>query len=336
MRDSALPFLAAALVVGCSVPPSRLRREVSDITDLLAAMDRALQEEDFDSAAAKARQIAERGDELCAEVMLGDPLRKTIEEALEKARQVRRDVRRREDRLGESGFAARLEMIAKDALAKAEANTEEPKGPPAGAEAMTLVAAASGGAPDAGDDAPATGGGDDDIERHRAVVQGDRAGDIADDEILTRRQKAAKENAPKKLVIDENTPPVVIQQKPVTKGKGVAAYFTLVNNTDDFQYVVAVNTDFLRDSGGRLGFTNTTFKVEGFTPNWDDIYASKGESLSGDGFAIHAKSGLQLVAVGMKPAVGAVEKVKLEVRMRNDDRVRRATGPGDPDEEEEE
>ena len=92
-------------------------------------------------------------------------------------------------------------------------------------------------------------------------------------------------------------------------------------------------TRVVRETGAKAGFANATFKVEGFVPNWDDILGSKGETVTGEGVAIKPMSGLQLVAVGTKPSVGTVEKVKLEVRMR-DGSVYRAKGPDDSGEKE--
>ncbi|MHC4253364.1 MAG: hypothetical protein ACYS9X_29955 [Planctomycetota bacterium] len=347
MRRS-VPFLVLLVHLmilgpGCSVPPSRLANEVRGIRGKLAEMEEAVNGEHWETALTRAKEIAELGDKLSAKILLGDPLRKTVDDALAKARKVREEVRQQEaERRSSAG--RRLEQMAKRALEEAAKNKKEPRAPPDGAESMTLLASVPGRAPapaavaddEPGDTAaaPRGAGGEVDLDRHTSIVQGDRAGDIADDEILTRRrrEKKAKDLAPKKLRIDENTPPVVIGQKPVTKGKSVAAYFTVVNNTADFKYVVAVNADYIRETGAGAGFANVTFKVEGFVPKWDDILSSQGETLTGDGFPIRAMSGLQLVAVGMKPEVGTVEKVKLEVRMRNG-KVHRIKGPKDPDED---
>jgi hypothetical protein len=321
---------------GCSVPPSRLGKSVREIRSKLAEMEEAASGERWEIALTRAKEIAELGNALSSKVLIGDPLRKTVDEALAKAREVREKVRRQNAR---STLAARrqLESMAKDVLKKTAANKKKPSAPPENAASLTLLASVPGSAParaavaDVGPAAPRGAGGEVDLDRHTTIVQGDKAGDIADDEVVVRKrkEKQAKDLAPKKLKIDGSTPPLVISQKPITQGKGVVAYFTVVNNTIDPQYVVAAYTVFLRETGAKSGSTTTTFKVEGFVPNWDDILASKGETLTGDGIAIEPMSGLQLVAVGMKPKVGKIEKVKLEVRMRGD-KVHRAKGPTNP------
>ena len=323
--------IAAVAGLGCSVPPSRLPRDIRDICDKQAEMQKAVDAEDWDSALAKADEITLTGSELSAAVLLGDPLRSRLDEALAGAREVRERVRKREQR-GSSRADQQLEQTARKALEDAAANTEAPKPLPDDADSIVLLGSASRRAPvlmapAGGQDSAETGPQPEaDLGRHTVIVRGDREGDITDDEAKPAREAGA--DAPKGLRIDATTPPIVISQKPITRGKGVAAYFTVVNNTPDTVYIVAANADFIRETGADSGFAGATFIVDGFAPSWDDILGSKGETLTGDGLAIMPMTGLQLVAVGMKPSVGTIEKVKIEVRLRSG-KVHRATGPDD-------
>jgi len=340
------PLLEAALVpllvlgAGCSVPPTRYGRDVREISAKAAEMQKAVDKERWETALSRAKEIAKLGDALSAKVFIGDPLRKALDEALASAREVREQVRDQESRPAGAGHE-RLEEMARRALKDAAANKKEPKALPEDAESISCMgsaprraAAPALAAADTGDkgNTPRRTGGEVDLDRHRTIVQGDKEGDISDDEIFDKRRRAekAKELAPRKFRIDENTPPLVISQKPVTKGKSVAAYFTVTNNTAEPKYVVSVNADFIRESGGKAGFANVTFRVEGFIPKWNNILDSKGVTVTGDGVPVEAMSTLRLVSVGSKPKVGKVEKVKLEVRMRTG-KVHRLRGPMDAD-----
>jgi len=335
-------FLEAALVsllvlgAGCSVPPTRYGRDVREISAKAAEMQKAVDEERWETALSRAKEIAKLGDALSAKVFIGDPLRKALDEALAEAREVREQARQQESRPAGAG-RERLEAMARQALEDAAANKKEPKAVPEGAESISFLDGVPDRAPrriaavaDTGDteNAPRRAGGEFDLDRHTTIVQGDKEGDISDDEIFAhkRREKEAKELAPRKLRIGPDTPPLVISQKPITKGKSVAAYFTVTNNTTEPKYVVSVNADFIRETGKKAGFANVTFRVEGFIPKWNDILDSKGVAVTGDGVPVEAMSTLQLVAVGSKPKIGKIEKVKLEVRMRTG-KVRRLTGP---------
>ena len=340
------PFPEAALVsllvlgAGCAVPPTRYGRDVRDLSAKADEMKKAFDEERWETALSRAKEIAKLGDALSAKVFIGDPRRKALDEALAEAREVREQIRKQESRPAGAGREG-LEEMARRALEDAAANKKEPKPLPEGVESISFLDGVPDRAPpliaavaDTGDtgDAPRGTGGEIDLDRHRSIVQGDKEGDISDDEIFAkkREEKEAKELAPKKLRIGPDTPPLVISQKPVTKGKSVAAYFTVTNNTTEPKYVVSVNADFIRETGAKAGFANVTYKVDGFVPKWDDILDSKGDTVTGDGVPIEPMSALQLVAVGSKPKVGKVAKVKLAVCMR-DGKVLRLRGPMDAD-----
>jgi len=335
-------FLEAALVsllvlgAGCSVPPTRYGRDIREMSAKADEMKKAVNEERWETALSRAKEIAKLGDALSAKVFIGDPLRKALDEALAEAREVREQIRNQESRPTGAG-RERLEEMARQALEDAAANKKEPKPLPKDAESLSFLgsaprraAAPALAAADTGDaeDAPRRTGGEVDLDRHRTIVRGDKEGDISDDEIFAhkRREKEAKELAPRKLRIGPDTPPLVISQKPVTKGKSVAAFFTVTNNTTEPKYVVSVNADFIRENGKKAGFANVTYKVEGFIPKWNDIFESKGVAVTGDGVPVEAMSTLQLVAVGSKPKIGEIEKVKLTVCMR-DGKVLRMRGP---------
>ncbi len=345
------PFLGAALLsflvlgAGCAVPPSKFRRDAGEINAKANEMQQAFNDEKWESALSKAEEITRLGDALAAKILIGDPLRKTVDDALAQAREVREEAQQQE--AGQTtDKRQRLDAMAKRALEAAAANKKAPRPPPPGAESVNLLAGVSGitstPAPAAVAVAIDTGaprlrnaGGEVDLDRHASIVEGDREGDISDDEIVARvrRGRRAKELAPDKAKINENSPPVTVTQMPITKGKAVAAYFTVINNTDDPKYVVSVSADFIRETGAKSGYANAVFRVKGFVPKWKDIIGSEGETLTGDGFAIEPMSALQLVAVGWKPKVGKIEKVKLAVCMRGG-KMHRFTGPKEPDPDE--
>ncbi len=317
MRSVSVWLLASAIAAGCSVPPARFGRRVSEIKQRLAQAESALTKEEFATAVSKAKETTKLASELVRDgkVLLGDPRREAVEGALKRAREIREEVTQSRDRQTEDGSNRYLESRAKAALAEGAASTVKVLGPPEGAMLGAASAARKGSGV----------GGDVDLERHRAVALGDRAGDISDEPEVKKKKRAAKDAAPEKLKIDESTPPIVIRKKPVTNGKGVVLYFTFVNKNAMTQ-IGSVTGEFLRENGNVAAHINSTYKVEGFKPNWGSIFDSEGESVTAGSVGVLQMEGIQLVCVCEKPAVGKVTSARIVITTL-DGRTVRGKGP---------
>lgn len=307
MRSTSVWLMASAIAAGCSVPPARFGRRVSEIKQMLAQAESALTKEEFSTAVSKAKDTTRLASDLIRDgkMLLGDPRREAVDNALKRAREIREEVAQHRERQTEDGSSRYLESRAKAALAESAASTVVVKGPPEGA----IVAGSDAAS------AARTGlgiGGDEDLDRHRAVALGDREGDITHEPEVKKKKRSAKDAAPEKLKIDENTPAIVIRKKPITKGKGVALYFTFVNKRPGTQ-IGSVTGEFLRETGKVVAPIITTFKAKGFKPNWGDIFESEGEAVTAGSVGIAQMEGIQLVCICEKPAVGKVASVRIVV-----------------------
>jgi hypothetical protein len=320
MRSASVWLLASAIAAGCSVPPARFGRRVSEIKQMLAQAESALTKEEFSTAVSKAKDTTRLASDLAREgkVLLGDPRRKAVEGALKRAREIREEVATRRERQTEDGSSRYLESRAKAALAEGAASTVKVLGPPGGAMLAGSDAASAGRA--------GSGlGGDEDLDRHRAVALGDRAGDISDDPEVKKKKKSGKDAAPEKLKIDASTPAIVIRRKPVTRSKGVVLYFTFVNKNPMTQ-IGSVTGEFLRENGNVAGHITSAYKAKGFKPNWGDIFESEGEAVTAGSIGVLQMEGIQLVCICEKPAVGNVVSARIVVTTL-DGRVVRGKGP---------
>jgi hypothetical protein len=294
-------------------------RRVREIERKLAEAEKALDREEFSTAVSRAEETTKLGSALAREgkVLIDDPRREAVDKALKRAREIREEVTRRQEKQSEAGSSRYLESRAKAVLAECAASTVEVHGPPDG-----VMLAGSDTAP-----ARRTGsglGGDVDLDRHRVVALGDREGDVTEEPEVKKR-KSAKDAAPEKLKIDESTPAIVIRKKPITKGKGVALYFTFVNKNPMTQ-IGSVTGEFLRESGQVAGHITSTYKAKGFEANWGDIFESKGEAVTAGSVGVLQMEGIQLVSVCEKPSVGKVASARIVVTTL-DGRTVRGKGP---------
>lgn len=316
MRRASLWFLALGIAVGCSVPATRFGNRVSEITKKLAEAEAALAKEELSTALSRAIEITKLGSALAGEgkILLGDPRRKKVDKALERAREIRDEVRRQRER--QTGVSERriVESAARTAFMEGAASTVVVKGPP-------------GGAVRARADAPAVSaaGGDEDLERHRKLAFGDRKGDVAAEPEKPKRKKLGKGEVPEKLKVDESTPPIIIRKRPVTKGKGVVLYFTFVNKHGATQ-IGSVTGEFLRENGKVAAPIISTFKAETFRPDWDSIFDSKGDAVTAGSVGMAQMDAVHLASICEKPAVGEVTSARIVVTTL-DGRTTRGKGP---------
>ncbi|MHC4198516.1 MAG: hypothetical protein ACYSU0_00795 [Planctomycetota bacterium] len=320
MRSVSVWLLASAIAAGCSVPPARFGRRVGEVKRTLGEAESALTKEEFSTAVSKAKDTTRLASELVRDgkVLLGDPRREAVESALERAREIREEVTRRRERQSEDGSNRYLESRAKAALAEGAASTVVVKPPPGGA-----MLAGTGAAPAARTGSGA--GGDVDLDRHRRIALGERKGDISEEPEVKKRKKAGKDAAPERLKIDASTPPIVIRKKPITKGKGVALYFTFVNKNAMTQ-IGSVTGEFLRETGNVAGHITSAYKAKGFKPNWEDIFESEGEAVTAGSIGVLQMEGIQLVCICEKPSVGKVTSARIVVTTL-DGMVVRGKGP---------
>ena len=175
-----VPLLVLPLVLGagCAVPPSKFGRDIRDINAKADAMQEAFDAEKFGSTLDKAEEVAKLGDMLTAKILIGDPLRKNIDDALAKAREVRKEVQKQQAR-EKTHDRQHLEGMAKLALEAGAANEKGPRPPPPGAESMILVGSAPIRGPepddidvaaDTGSRRPRRAGGEVDLDRNTSIV----------------------------------------------------------------------------------------------------------------------------------------------------------------------
>ena len=320
MRSASLWFLGLVAAASCSVPATRFGRRVSDVKKKLAEAEAALAKEEFTTAVSRANETTKLGSELASEskILLGDPRREKIDKALARAREIRDEVGRHRERWAEASHRRLVESSARAAFLEGAASTEEVKGPP---EVATLAGSEAGFGAGAG----GTLGGDEDFDRQRTIDVGDRAGDITDEPEKDKPKTSGMEKPPDRLQIDENTPAIVIRKRPVTKGKGVALYFTFVNKNPGTQ-IGSVTGEFIRENGKVAAPIISTFKAEGFRPDWDSIFDSKGEAVTAGQVWVGQMEGIQLVCICEKPQVGDVTSAKIVVTTL-DGRTVRGKGP---------
>jgi hypothetical protein len=326
MRTRWVLVVAAAAAAGCSVP--RRPRLIMDVKELEKELDKAesaAANEDHYGALRHIDSVEERASRLSKRLLIGNPLRDRVDDTVAAARELEAQISERLEVKGGAGDEATATARARQYLAEAGESGEGVKGPPEGADLSSIGELPEVGEPET--TAERASGPDADVDGWGGRLGGGRErteGDVAD-EPEVEEGTPAETGRPETLEMSEEETREVVIQKVLHDKKGVIAYFTFFNRTEEYLWLASVTGEFRNAAGRKHSNILGGYKAEGFKPDWEAITDSKGKWVAVGEVGVPAKTPVQLVAIAEKK-VGDPEKVMVEVRTM-DNRVFRAMGP---------
>lgn len=294
------------VIGGCSIPPTRLGKEARELEAALSSLEAASARDDQTALPELVEKVSKLSEALAAKTFLGDPRRELAEKASARAREVRERLNARAALAQAAARKAMRDATAKAALQEAASSTAQPAGPPEGLEFPLVETEVAGEKPAAAPKpvkpASPTVSADADLDRLARRTTGDKEGDVTDEPERKKSEKppSQADAAPGDIEITEATPPIVLQDIK-SKGKFVIGYFVFVNKGAKGVRIGSVVGEFLDARGKGIARLAQTFEVQGFEPNWNDIFSSKGAPVYAESVFVQAGQGVRLVAVGELP-----------------------------------
>ena len=123
----------------------------------------------------------------------------------------------------------------------------------------------------------------------------------------------------------------------IESSKAVTVYHRVINEGPQGHKIACLTGHFFDANGRTLGSVLTSFFVDGFSPDWQDISSSLGDSVLALSCEVPASGAEDIVSVGEKTTPGRVATVRLQletdkpgIHVTTWSRAAQADLPGEP------
>jgi hypothetical protein len=301
MKSPFVALLVLVPAVGCSV---RTRPGIDrKVRQVEAQYEKATEAAAADpkGALSDLERAEDAARELAATLLIGDPRRQTVDKIIAELRTMRGKIERERGAGADAQMKKALERQALAAIADAEDSGQKVEGRPENIDMSAIndaVASMELGGPRRG---KVTRNADADFDSpERGRRGGDKEGDIEEVEDEEKRRADDKGSQPaRKAAYKEG----VTVQKVVHKDNFIVVHVAYMSSMAG-ERVASVTGEVFDSKGNNISYIMGAYLADGFEPNWEDIYSSRGTYITPER-AVTAQEDLPLFIVGVSDSKNA-------------------------------